>query len=473
MSKPNVLILYSDQFNARCISALGHPDVKTPNLDRLCKRGVTFTNAFAQNPVCTPSRISFLTGLYPSTHGYYGLYGRDMEPHYSNVFSHFSKHGYRCGALGKLHTPRYWIEKDCQFIYDEFIEFPKYLEGAGLYELNDNRKFTGLRDGKASTLPLEHSCEAALVSQFKRFEKNLGEPLDRGDSEAPWLAWVSFARPHSPITPSEPFASMYDPEKITLPPSADRNTWKNLSEWSSEVPGIKTGPDQQTLRNMVAKYLGVVSQVDWGIGQILDYLEQNNALDNTIIIFTADHGDWAGEMGMWSKTGGIRGSGICRVPLIAVLPDGEAKGVVCDEIIEIIDVFPTLCDVSAIPMKTPLQGFSFENLIHGGTEAIRKDALTENAERKALTTKKWRFLSNLDGLKDELFDRENDPWETCNLIDDPANTEIRMEMSTRLLRRLAQARSPVVGYDKASWSHIYSEDGFSLSTSHKDYKNSL
>ncbi len=139
MKKPNILFLFSDQHNARCMSCAGHPDVRTPNIDRLAAEGVRFENAYANNPICTPSRISYLSGLYPSTHGYYALYGPPPTSSMTNLFKYFRCNGYRTGALGKLHTPRYWIESDCQFVYDEFVEFPKYLEGAGLYELNDNR----------------------------------------------------------------------------------------------------------------------------------------------------------------------------------------------------------------------------------------------------------------------------------------------------------------------------------------------
>ena len=117
-NKPNVLFLFADQFNARCLSAAGHPDVKTPNLDRLANGGTRFENAYVQNPICTPSRMSFLSGLYASTHGYYGLYGREPDQQLTSMFSYFKEHGYRTGALGKLHTPRYWIERDCQFVYD-------------------------------------------------------------------------------------------------------------------------------------------------------------------------------------------------------------------------------------------------------------------------------------------------------------------------------------------------------------------
>ncbi|MCP4401142.1 MAG: sulfatase-like hydrolase/transferase [bacterium] len=462
--QPNILILFSDQLNARCFSCEDHPDVKTPNLDRLAAGSVRFSNAYCQNPVCTPSRMSFLSSLYPSTHGYYGLYGREPEARCTNMFAYFKECGYRTGALGKLHTPRYWIERECQFVYDEFIEFPKYLEGAGLYEHNDNRRFTEtrdgvLRDGSTSLLPLEHSCESALAKQTARFMRNEGEPADRGADDAPWMAWVSFPRPHSPITPSEPFASMYKPDDLTLPPSADLAQCTNKAQWPRTLPHRKEEPTENDLRNMLSKYFGLVSQTDWGVGQVLDELEARGELENTIIVFTTDHGDYAGEFGLWSKTGGIRSRAITRISIFISYPGHVNAGTVCAEMAESIDVFPTLCELAGLPVPDHVQGVSLLPLLGDEPQAVREDALTENAFRKALATKRWRYIANIDEQKDELYDLENDPWELHNLIDDPACAEVAAQLQRRLLYRVASARKPVTHFDGMGWHHDYDRDG--------------
>jgi len=459
-SRPNILILYSDQLNARCLSCAGHPDAKTPHLDALAASGVRFSNAFVQNSICTPSRMSFLCGLYPSTHGYYGLYGREPAESLTSLFRYFGRHGYRTGALGKLHTPRYWIERDCQFVYDEFIEFPKYLEGAGLYESNDNRRFTGWKDGEASALPLEHSCEAALAKQTVRFIENLGEPGDRGDSEAPWLAWVSFSRPHSPITPSEPYASMYDPEELTLPPSANPEACTGQAKWSRAILGSdKAAPPEPLLRRVLAAYLGVTSQTDWGVGRIMQHLEQTGRIENTIVVFATDHGDYAGEFGLWSKTGGIRSSAITRTPLIVSSPGRVERDVATDEMAESVDVFPTLCELAGVEVPNHLQGLSLAPLLGPRPQAVRDSALTENALRKALTTKRWRYLLNIEGEPDELYDREADPWEMHNLANSPDHADVLSGLRRTLLQRLAAARRPVTSFDAAAWRHDYDIDG--------------
>jgi len=451
--------LYSDQFNARCLSNAGHPDVLTPHLDRLANEGVRFENAYTQNPVCTPSRISFLSGLYPSTHGYYGLYGREPEQKMTSMFAYFREQGYRTGALGKLHTPRYWIEKDCQFVYDEFIEHPKYLEGAGLYEANDNRPFRGNRNGETSDIPLEHSCEVVLAQQTIRFLRNQGEPADRGEDEAPWFAWVSFSRPHSPLTPSEPFASQYSAENVTLPPSAQPEVIASQLDRIRLVPGTKQAPKPGEVEKMLAAYLGLVSQVDYGIGLILEELAARGELENTLIVFSADHGDYAGEHGLWSKYGGISTRAITRIPFIVRQPGNVSAGQVCEEIIEAVDLFPTLCALANLPMPDQVQGLSFASLLGDDPQPARDSALTENAHRKALATKNWRYVANIGNQPDELYDQINDPWEINNLINDPEYAEVAHQLLRQLLSRVTQARRPINTMAWGKWRHLYDRDG--------------
>jgi len=449
--KPNILFLFSDQHNARCLSCAEHPDVKTPHLDRLAADGVRFTSAYAQNPICTPSRMCYLSGLYPSTHGYYGLYGPEPQPRLTSLFRYFKEQGYRTGALGKLHTPRYWIERDCQFVYDEFIEYPKYLEGAGLYGANDNRAFNGNRDGEPSLVPLEHSCEVALAGQTTRFLRNQGEPADQGDEDAPWLAWVSFARPHQPYTPSEPYASMYPPEAITLPPTASTET--------PEIRARRQEINEAHLRQIVSAYLGLVSQVDYGIGLILEELAQQNLLENTIIVYASDHGDYAGEHGLFEKRGGLSTRAITRVPLIVRYPQAVSRSQTCEEIVESVDVFPTLCDLAGVEVPNHVQGRSFFSMLAGDPGPIRDNALTENPYRKALATKGWRYVANIEGQADELYDQENDPWELQNRIDDPEYASIARQMERTLLDRLARAQRPVTTINGFWHDHKYDRDG--------------
>lgn len=449
--RPNILFVFSDQHNARCLGTAGHPDVQTPHLDRLAAEGWRGENVWTQNPICTPSRMSFLSSLYPSTHGYYGLYGREPQQRLTSMFEVFAEQGYRTGALGKLHTPRYWVERHCQFVYDEFIEFPKYLEGAGLYDANDNRAFNVPPDGAPSALPLEYSCEMALARQTLRFVDNLGEPADRGDDDAPWFSWICFSRPHQPYVASSPFAEMYPPESLRLPPVAETESAAHRA--NRERLG------EAKVRACLSSYLGLVSQVDHALGQILDGLGERGQLDNTIIVYTADHGDYAGEHGCIEKRGGISARAICRIPMILRFPGRVPAGRVGSDIVEAVDLFPTLCELADLPVPNHIQGRSFMPLLADEPTPIRDSALTENPYRKAIATDRWRYVANIDGQPDELYDQRDDPWELHNRIDDLDCADTARDLQRQLLARVAEARRPVNVINGFWHSHAYDRDG--------------
>ncbi len=459
--RPNILFLFSDQHNARCLSCADHPDVQTPHLDRLAAEGVRFTNAYVQNTICTPSRMSYLSSTYCSTHGYCGLYGHEPQAPLLSMFEYFLAQGYRTAVLGKLHTPRYWIERHCQYVYDEFIQHPSYLEALDLHQQNDNRGYhENAKQGGKSNLPLEHSCEFVLAKHFKRFLHQQIEPADKApagyDYTPPWMAWVSFARPHQPYTPSEPYASMYDPDKIQLPPTAE--TESPALRQQRQDPKVGSPKTEQELRHFVASYLGLVSQTDAGIGLILDELEKTGQLDNTIIIYAADHGDHAGEHGLFEKKAGISARSITRTPLIIRYPAKATSDAVRPQIVEAIDVFPTLCELAGLDIPKALQGRSMLPLLNDKPQPIRPDALTENRLRKAIATEQFRFVANLDSETDELYDTINDPYELNNLIDYPDHAETVQQLQRRLLQRLAEAPRPATAFRGGWLGHQYDEN---------------
>ena len=370
----------------------------------------------------------------------------------TSVFSWFRANGYRTGALGKLHTPRYWIERECDFLYDEFIEYPKYLEGAGLYDLNDNRAFTGKRDGSVSKIPFEHSCEYALYEQTRRFLRNQGEPADRTKETTPFFGWVSFSRPHQPYVASEPYASMYPPQSVTLPPGA--------SEANDTPDGKYRALPETKLRRYLSSYLGLVSQVDASIGLILEELKTLGLADSTIVVYAGDHGDYAGEHGRIEKKGGISHRAICEVPLIVVHPEAEGVGRVDRSIVESVDLFPTLCELSSISVPSTVQGRSFAGLLTPSAPSVapRDSALTENAYRKSIATERYRYVSNIGDQPDELYDIEQDPWELHNLVGEPEYEKQVAEMSRLLLRRVSTARKPRTTINGFWHEHAYDED---------------
>jgi choline-sulfatase/uncharacterized sulfatase len=400
-----------------------------------------------------------LSSLYPSTFGYYGLYGREPDFPMTNLLGYLREHGYRTGAVGKLHTPRYWLERDCQFIYDEFIEYPKYLEALGLYEENDGRNFTGKKEmysEEGSAIPLEHSVELVAVKQALRFINNEGEPKDRGKARQPWFLWLSFSRPHEPCVPSNPFDAMYNPENLTLPPAGEAQDKGQQVDRDHHGNSL----NNTELRLWLSKYYGVLSQMDYAIGKLLEELEQRGQLDNTIILYTADHGDYAGEHRRMEKNGGISYRAITGIPLMisAGLGDG---GSISDGMVEAVDIFPTLCECVDIDIPSSVQGKSLAPMLQHPRTEIKTSSLTENPYRKSIATRQWRYVANVyhQGERDELYDLDNDPWELRNCIDDPESQSVREEMSRMLLDRVVQARKPITVMNGGWHDHVYDRDG--------------
>jgi arylsulfatase A-like enzyme len=445
--RPNVLFLFSDQHNARRLSCVGDQEAATPNLDRLACDGVRFDNAYCNNPICTPSRMSFLSSLYPSTHGYYGLGGPSPRHAITSVFSWFRERGYRTGALGKLHTPGDWVQSTCDTVYDQDIEHPKAMGALGLADSNDNSG--DARVSGRSSLPYEHSLEGMLAGAAVRFIDGESDTND----ERPWLAWVSFHRPHQPYTPSAPFASRVTSESVKLPPVGETETPKIVERRE------KLG--EETLRRELSSYLNLIAQVDHGIGTIIDALEERGLLDDTVVIYSSDHGDFAGEHGLMEKRDGISYRAVTRVPMIVRYPRSVARGKVSGAVVESVDVFPTLCTLAGLPIPAMTQGCDLSGLLKGAgddaVDAVKSYALTENCYRKALTDGRYRYVANLEDERDELYDIAEDPWELTNVIDEPSYANVAADMRRQLLYRLVKARRPITGF-AGSWSPCFKAD---------------
>ena len=228
--RPNVLWLMSDQHNARCTGYAGHPNVRTPNLDEIAAGGVHFPNAFANNPICGPSRISFMTGQYVHTHRMFGnRNAEDPEPNCNTLACLFRRYGYQSGLFGKSHTVRRWDSDGFETVrYTDLCDatqtdprqthYFQYLldhDLADLYEDGVAREASsGWLDGSApAKLPYEHSIERFTGDQTVRF-------LENRDPRRPFFVHMSFQRPHAPITPAVEHFDMYDPDQIVLPDSA-------------------------------------------------------------------------------------------------------------------------------------------------------------------------------------------------------------------------------------------------------------
>lgn len=467
MKKPNVLFILSDQHNAKCLGHKGHPDVLTPNLDRMAAEGVRFDNAVTQNAICTPSRMCFISGQYAHNHGYYGLSGPKPNG-LPTIFGHFRGHGYRTGVIGKGHCPEYWLEDDCDVFHEtahcsiggRSREYARYLSEREIEHLEDHaawqefgRRGTQTCDGRPSKVSYRDGQEGWSVTkgiEFMRQAKQDG---------VPFILHVSFPKPHQCYTPAQEFWDLYDEAKLTLPPNADFEGPHRAPHLAKMVAGWKRAGwallepktfEAARLRKLHG-YLGNISHVDHAVGELLDFIDSSGLGDDTIVIYSADHGDYAAEHGIMEKAPGICHDAITRIPFIWRWPDRFPAGHMSPELVETVDVSNTLCALCDLPVMETSDGRDISHLLRGKAGAVRDVAVTEFAWSKSVRKGDWRlvyyppemFAEEYPGGFGELYNLVEDPWEMNNLYFDEDQQGRIVEMKHDLLNWLITTTRPV------------------------------
>jgi len=468
MKQPNILFILSDQHNAKVLGCKGHPDVKTPHLDRMAAEGVRFDNAITQNPICTPSRVCYLSGQYAHNHGYYGLSGPRPNG-LPSILGHFRRAGYRTAAMGKIHCPEYWIEDDSD-VYHEVCEgcsvggvSPAYAafnreighddgqEHYGLPEFGRDRGRQSM-EGRPGPRPFEHTMEGWLAKTAVEFMQSSAA------AKKPFICHVSLPRPHQTTSPAPEFWNLYDESKLHLPPNADydmkgqaphlRAQAEGWRKWQWQLFEPKTF-EAGRLRKLHG-YLGAVSQVDHAVGQILEFLRTSGLGENTLVVYSSDHGDYACEHGLMEKAPGICHDAITRIPATAWWPGHVKAGYVANEIVETVDWSNTFCALAGVePMETS-DGRDISRLLTGEHAEVHRVGVTEFAWSKSLRKGKYRLVyypremfpkEYPDGFG-ELYDMDADPWEMQNRFFDPAMADVVRELMADLTEWLVTTTRP-------------------------------
>ena len=406
--KPNVLFIMSDQHNAHALGCYGNIEVSTPNLDKLAGKGVLFQNAFCQTGQCVPSRYSIWTGRYARSTGTYGN-GNGQNAAENTVADLFKKAGYVTGTIGKHHMIMNAENKNHGF---DVVLVPadraKPVNPLPFNEVHPGRSEVG-----ESPLPNEkHTCGLITQDCIKFIDEN---------KDKPFVLWCSFPGPHTPITPSAPWSRQYDPKKLTLPPnhlSIDTLMPGNIGLLSKSGKYANDFSHNQTL----AYYYGLVSQIDYNIGMLLAELDKLGLRENTIIVYTADHGEMMSEHGAWTK--GMTGyDATVRIPMIISYGKQFMGGRKIDELVCSIDLLPTLLDLSGLKIPANIEGKSLVTL-KPGTPTWREYAFSElgsSTQTSVITVrgKAAKYVLFRRGGKidyEQFFDLKSDPWETANLV---------------------------------------------------------
>ena len=464
--KPNVLFILSDQHNAKVLGHQGHPDVQTPNLDRLAAQGVRFDNAITQNPICTPSRVSWLSGQYCHNHGYYSLSGPNPNG-LPNILGHFRRYGYRTAAIGKIHCPEYWVEDACDVFHDtcgcsiggRSPKYASYLAERGLTHLEDHgamqefgRRGQQTVEGRPSKVSYDDGQEGWIVRESIAFMEECAHQ-DRA-----FFVHVSFPKPHQCYTPAQPFWDLYDESTLTLPPNSEydmslkaphlRRTaerWRT-NQWQLFEPKTFEAGRLRKLHG----YLGNVSHVDYAVGELMQWLEEAGLAEDTILIYSSDHGDYACEHGIMEKAPGICSDAITRIPWIWRWPQQFKAGHVAMEIVETVDFANTVCRLVGLPALETADGQDITHLLRGERGDVHRVGVTEFPWSRSVRRGKYRFVyyppemfadEYPDGFG-ELYDLDADPWEMKNLYFDPGYREIVHEMERELIGWLITTTRP-------------------------------
>ncbi len=435
---PNVLFIMSDDLNAN-IGAYGHPFVKTPNIDRLAARGVRFERAYCNYPLCNPSRVSLLSGLRPDTSGVTNndryLRGVTYLPEY------FSKHGYFSARVGKIEHGADQVERGAM---PPIIKWDSQETPPGGNAPIILRDFWAAQKAGLKPAPVkpQQIVEYRAVDSPDE-EQEDGKTARRvvqlmeQHRDRPWFLAAGLYRPHLPFIAPKKYFEMYPPEKIVLPkeyePVGDR----------ADIPPIaftKTGEAEKLSdlekKRTIAAYYACVSYMDAQVGVMLDGLDRLGMRDNTVVVFLSDHGFHLGEhagrggdQGLWRKQTLFEESK--RTPLIVAAP-GRVRGGAARGLVDFVDIYPTLIDLTGLPAKRELDGVSFAPLLSNPARVWKKAIFSQVERGKAMgrSVRNERFIYNEWGTPQvaELYDHQSDPREYRNLANDPKQAATLAQM---------------------------------------------
>lgn len=473
---PNILFIMTDQQRWDSIGANGNRLVRTPNLDRLAASGANFTHAFVQSPVCVPSRISFFTGRYAHSHRNRVNY-TPLERSEVLMQARLREAGYRTASIGKLHyyPPTRDEALRTGFDHVELHDGVPHTDAWSDYvrwrNARDPQNYLPYRSVAKDVLPGKNPFRASIEARFTDTawtgERTRGELRELAQGGKPFFLYSSFWKPHGPFEISRPYDSMYDDVTFPLPP---RTTLADVEKFPLPLARLvlRGGPQvldtpSERLQWMYRSYHASISHVDHEIGGILKTLDELGLADNTIVVFSSDHGAQMLEHGIMDKNCFFEAS--VRVPFIVAWP-GKIKPARYDDLVEAIDLLPTLFDLAGLPEPVSCQGRSLAPLVtgHAGGYVPREVVFSENVipevitsgkidmsfakgrgvagvrhpDAKMVRSQRWKYNYYPEGYA-ELYDLQNDPGEYINLAGRTEHAPVEAEMKDHLLKWLTTA----------------------------------
>ncbi len=464
-NRPNILWICTDQQRYDTISALNNSQLNTPNIDKLVVTGVAFERAYCQSPICTPSRASFLTGMYPSSVHACGNgndYWAEAAP---LVTALLADAGYDCALAGKFHLAGAYGRIEPRPKHDGYRLFDWSHDPEDQWETGhayaDWLASMGHDLGEMRKEPQDIPPE---LHQTTWCSDRAIDFIEADHGGKPWLMSVNIFDPHEPFDPPRQYLDRFDVESLSGPKFRDSDlaAQAKLSEIDFQHPARR--PEEFNAKWIQAAYYAMIELIDDNVGRMLDSLERTGQRDNTIVIFMSDHGEALGDHGLLLK--GCRFyEGLARAPLIISWPGSFLEGARRQALVELLDVAPTLLDLAGLPIPERMQGNTLRNLlVDAGARDHHRDfvrceyfqainpSMTENyngAFATMIRDERYKLVVYHGHGLGELFDLERDPDEFDNLWDDPALIEIKVDLMQRSFDALALATD--IGPKQITW----------------------
>jgi len=420
---PNILIIHADQHRTDCIGAYGNNEIITPNLDNLAKEGVLYNNSYCTLPVCTPSRYSLLSGMYVHEHEGWTNHST-LKPGIETCPDALKRTGYKTKAIGKMHFAPTYLDIG----FDEMILAEQ--DGPGRWDDDYHRDL--MKNNLVDINDLEDQRHEYRKDAPEDYWKSFGtKPTNLPDEyySTDWIAnhaintlenWddsgnmlmIGFIKPHHPFDPPQKWTEMYNAQKLTLLPGwidqpLERDTRQNPGYFTN------TSLDKQALKKSMAYYYASITQIDYEIGRMIKILKDKGIYDNTMIIYTSDHGEHLGYHHQILK-GGYLYESIMKVPLIIKYPESHSAGTENNKLVSNIDVAPTILAAAGLEKQESMSGHNLND------NSLNKEFIFAHAwlsDQAMARSKRYKLILKRKG-ESLFFDLEKDPHEMINLFND-------------------------------------------------------
>ncbi|MDF1512672.1 MAG: sulfatase-like hydrolase/transferase [Anaerolineae bacterium] len=445
--KPNLLFIMADQYRWDYLGAQGADFVHTPNLDSIANRGVRFTQCTTNCPICAPARIGLATGLQPTRLG--ALDNASFLPHsVPTYYQRLRDHGYRVGCIGKLdlakpdaYNGRYG-DRPCLFswgfTHPEETEgkmhagmsptplgpYGFWLQQQGLYD-QFHKDYIARKENAWIKNASHDSVLPAEAFEDIYIGKRAAEFLEKVPDDFPWHYFVSFVGPHDPFDPPTEYADLY--RNTTVPPAIQ----DNLEGKPRYIQGRDLGLSKDEISVTRRQYCASIQTIDDSVGWMLEALEHRGMLENTVVVFSSDHGEMLGDHGVYTKSTAYESA--IRVPLL-IAGSGIEGGWASEALVELIDINPTLCEIAGLPSQENIDARSLIPVLNKQVAEIRTETVSAMRNFRCLRTHQYKYIQNYNDI-DELYDLQADPDELHNIAENHSDgmQKLNRRLSVRFM----------------------------------------